>query len=93
MMRKKHLIFLCCVVFVVLKKVMLTTVNLFLQLFYPLLVLSQFKPVSPSDVGQLLPLGVLQRGQFMLVFVHLPTHPLPQILRKTERQPVCSSTF
>lgn len=59
---------------------MLPTMISFLQLLYPLLVLCQVLSVSPRDVGHLLPLSVLQSCQFMLVFIHLPAHLLPQLL-------------
>ncbi|TNN64167.1 hypothetical protein EYF80_025665 [Liparis tanakae] len=36
--------------------------------------------MAPRDVGHLLPLGVLQSCQFMLVLIHLPAHLLPQLL-------------
>lgn len=61
-------------------KARLTTLNLFLQLLYPRLVLCQLVSVSSSDVGHLLPLDILQSSQFMLVFVHLTTHLFSQIL-------------
>lgn len=61
-------------------KMKLTTLNLFLQFLYPLLILSELLSVTPGDVSQLLPLGVLQSCQFMLVLIHLPAHLLSQPL-------------
>lgn len=61
-------------------KMTLTALDLFLQFLYPLLILGELLSVSPGEVGQLLPLGVLQSCQFVLVFVHLTTHLLSQLL-------------